>query len=45
MSIRRKEIGDVVVLYPKGSFFGDQETDDFQKALVDEAARDRKSVV
>ena len=39
MSIRRKEIGDVVVLYPKGSFFGDRETDDFQKALLDEAAR------
>jgi anti-sigma B factor antagonist len=27
-----------VVLYPKGSFFGDQETDDLQKALIDEAA-------
>ena len=38
MSIRRKELGEVVILYPKGSFFGDQETDDFQKALMDEAA-------
>ena len=32
------EVQGVVVLYPKGSFFGDQETDDFQRALMDEAA-------
>jgi len=38
VSIRRKDVQGVVILYPKGSFFGDQETDDFQKALVDEAA-------
>jgi len=38
MAIRRKQVRSVVVLYPKGSFFGDQETDDFQKALMDEAA-------
>ena len=38
MSIRRKDAQGVVILYPKGSFFGDQETDDFQKALMDEAA-------
>jgi anti-sigma B factor antagonist len=37
VSIRRKEVGSVVILYPKGSFFGDQETDEFQKALTDEA--------
>jgi anti-sigma B factor antagonist len=38
VAIRRKAVRSVVVLYPKGSFFGDQETDEFQKALVDEAA-------
>lgn len=38
MAIRRKQIDSVVVLYPKGSFFGDQETDDLQKAIMDEAA-------
>lgn len=38
MAIRRKQVGSVVVLYPMGSFFGDQETDEFQKALADEAA-------
>jgi len=38
VAIGRREYGTVVVLYPKGSFFGDQETDEFQKALADEAA-------
>ena len=38
MAIRRKQVRSIVVLYPKGSFFGDQETDEFQKALTDEAS-------
>ena len=38
MAVRRKEIRSIVVLYPKGSFFGDKETDDLQKAIMDEAA-------
>jgi anti-sigma B factor antagonist len=37
VSIRRKEIGSVAVLYPRGSFFGDEETDEFQKALTEVA--------
>jgi len=28
----------VVILYPSGSFFGDTETDELQKAIMDEAA-------
>jgi anti-sigma B factor antagonist len=38
MAIRRKQIESVVVLYPRGSFFGDKETDELQKAIMDEAA-------
>jgi len=38
VAVRRKEIRSIVVLYPKGSFFGDKETDDLQKAIMDEAA-------
>ena len=38
MAVRRKEVGKVVVLYLKGSFFGDTETDELQKAILDEAA-------
>jgi len=38
MAVRRKEVESIVVLYPRGSFFGDKETDELQKALADEAA-------
>jgi anti-sigma B factor antagonist len=38
VAVRRKTIDAVTVLYPKGSFFGDAETDDLQKAIMDEAA-------
>ena len=27
-----------MILYPKGGFFGDKETDELQKAIMDEAA-------
>ncbi|HKQ58161.1 MAG TPA: STAS domain-containing protein [Candidatus Eisenbacteria bacterium] len=45
MSIRRKDVNGVVILYPKGSFFGDQETDDFQQALVRESESGNKQLV
>ena len=38
MAVRRKQVGSIVVLSPKGSFFGDQETDEFNKALIDEGS-------
>lgn len=38
MAIRRKQVKDVVVLYPRGDFFGDEETEELQKAIMDEAA-------
>ena len=38
MAMRRKQVRSIVVLYPKGSFFGDSETDELQKAIMDEAA-------
>ena len=37
MAVKRKEVQNVVVLYPKGNFFGDTETDELQKAIMDEA--------
>ena len=45
MPIRRKEVGGVVILYPKGSFFGDQETDELQQALMDEGARGNTQLI
>ena len=38
MAVRRKEVRSIVILYPRGNYFGDQETDDLQKAIMDEAA-------
>ncbi len=38
MAIKRREVRSIVVLYPRGGFFGDKETDELQKAIMDEAA-------
>jgi len=38
MAIRRRQVESIVILYPRGSFFGDTETDELQKAIMDEAA-------
>ena len=38
MSVSRREVRSIVVLSVKGSFFGDGETDELQKAILDEAA-------
>jgi len=36
--LRRRVLQTIVVLYPRGRFFGDKETDELQKAILDEAA-------
>jgi len=38
VSIQRKQVRSIAILYPRGSFFGDRETDELQKAMMDEAA-------
>ncbi len=38
MSVRRKENGDVVIVYPRGSFFGGEETDELEKTILDVAS-------
>ena len=45
MAIRRKQVESVVVLYPRGNFFGDKETDELQKAIMDEAAKGNTHLV
>ena len=37
MAVRRKDVGDVVVISPKGSFFGGDETDELEKTIMDVA--------
>ena len=38
MAVSRKQVRSITVLYPKGRFFGDRETDELEKAILDEAA-------
>lgn len=38
MAVRRREIRTITLLYPKGRFYGDKETDELEKAIMDEAA-------
>lgn len=45
MAIAQKQVGTIAILYPKGSFFGDHETDDLQKALMEQAARNNTRLV
>jgi anti-sigma B factor antagonist len=38
MSVSRKEVRSITVLSPKGRFYGDRETDELEKSILDEAA-------
>ncbi len=45
MAVKRKEVRSITVLSLKGSFFGDNETDELQKAIMDEAAAGNQRLV
>jgi anti-sigma B factor antagonist len=45
MGVRRRQVQTIVILYPAGSFFGDGETDELQKAILDEAAAGNQRLV
>ena len=45
MAVRRKEVRSITVLSLRGSFFGDKETDELQKAILDEAAAGNQRLV
>ncbi len=38
MAVSRKQVRSITVLSLKGRFFGDRETDELEKAIMDEAA-------
>ncbi len=38
MSVRRREVGGIVVLYVGGEYYGGDETDALRKAILDQAA-------
>ena len=45
MGVRRTQVGKIVKLYLSGSFFGDAETEQLQKAILDEAAAGNLSLI
>ncbi len=45
MGVRRRQVQTIVILYPAGNFFGDRETDELQKAILDEAAAGNQRLV
>lgn len=38
MGVRRRQVQSITILSLRGGFFGDKETDELQKAIMDEAA-------
>ena len=45
MAVRKREVRSISVLYPKGRFYGDAETDELEKAIMGEAATGNKMLV
>jgi anti-anti-sigma factor len=45
VAVRRKEVRSITVLSLRGSFFGDKETDELQKAILDEAAAGNQRLI
>ena len=45
MAVRRKQVRSITVLSLKGNFFGDNETDELQKAIMDEAAAGNQRLI
>ncbi len=45
MAVRRREVRTIVILSPKGRFYGDSETDELEKAVMAEAGGGNKMLV
>jgi anti-anti-sigma factor len=45
VAVRSRQVGTIVVLDLKGSFFGDKETDELTKAIMDAAASGNQRLV
>ena len=45
MAVKRREVRTIVILSPKGRFFGDSETDELEQAVMAEAAAGNKMLV
>ena len=45
MAVKRREVRSIVILSPKGRFYGDTETDQLEQAVMAEAASGNKMLV
>lgn len=45
MAVKRREVRTIVILSPKGRFYGDSETDELEKSIMGEAASGNKMLV
>ncbi len=45
MAVKRREVRSIVILSPKGRFYGDSETDELEKAVMTEAASGNKRLI
>jgi len=45
MAVKRREVRSIVILSPKGRFYGDTETDELERAVMAEAASGNKMLV
>ena len=45
MAVKRREVRSIVILSPKGRFYGDNETDELEKAIMTEAAAGNRMLV
>jgi anti-sigma B factor antagonist len=45
MAVKRREVRTIVILSPKGRFYGDSETDELEKAVMSEAGSGNKMLV
>ena len=45
MAVKRREVRSIVILSPKGRFYGDSETDELERSVMAEAASGNKMLV
>jgi len=45
LAVKRREVRSIVILSPKGRFYGDTETDELEKAIMTEAAAGNRMLV
>lgn len=45
MAVKKREVRSIVILSPKGRFFGDSETDELEQAIMGESAAGNKMLV